>query len=87
MDRVPSQLLRLIGSGPFRGIRGGGFYDRPSLLAASYRGLGTPANEGIYVGFRVASYVAAPVPALSPLGLLVVAAGLLGFVGYRRGRA
>jgi formylglycine-generating enzyme required for sulfatase activity len=76
-------------SGSARGMRGGAFYNTPSTLAASFRGTNDPTSEQDVVGFRVASPVE-PIPALSPAGLLVFAAGLVGLLGfgaYRRGRA
>jgi formylglycine-generating enzyme required for sulfatase activity len=71
----------------FRRARGGYFNDSPNVaLSARHASLGGPSSEWLLVGFRVASRDY-PVPALNPLGLLVVAAGLLGFAAYRRGRA
>jgi formylglycine-generating enzyme required for sulfatase activity len=73
--------------GSARGVRSGRFADGAGLLAAAYRGAEGPTVERLAFGFRVASRVpAAPVPSLGPIGLLLVAAGLLGFGAYRRGR-
>jgi len=69
-----------------RGLRGGFFDGHPSTLGASFRSLADPLIGGETVGFRVASPVP-PVPSLSPFGLLLVAAGLLGVGGWLRGRA
>jgi formylglycine-generating enzyme required for sulfatase activity len=75
-------------SGVSRVLRGGGFVGAPISLAASSRAFGSPSLENGNMGFRVASRdPAAPVPSLGPVGLLLVAAGLLGFGAYRRGRA
>jgi formylglycine-generating enzyme required for sulfatase activity len=78
-----------ITSGSNRGLRGGAFNNTAATLAASFRTLGiNPATGGLVVGFRVASrQFPQGIPSLGPLGLLVVAAGLLGFRVYRRGRA
>lgn len=82
-----------------RGVRGGAYSSLQLLIGggSSTRGGGNPAEEGGSLGFRVASPEAeavlkkglepASIPALSPVGLIVVAAGLLGLVGYRRIRA
>jgi len=71
--------------GSLRGLRGGSF-DFDSLnLAASEHDVFDPTFEASRLGFRVASPVPAT-PALSPLGLLVLAASLLGFFGYRQRR-
>jgi formylglycine-generating enzyme required for sulfatase activity len=71
-----------------RGLRGGNFGNGSLYLAAALRGDGDPDIEFSIVGFRVASPVPPPpVPSLGPIGLLLVAAGLLGFAAYRRGRA
>ena len=76
----------LIGSD--RGIRGGGFLGTPSYLRVSRRSDAPPTYESAHIGFRVASGVPAfGVPSLGPSGLLVLAASLLGFGAYRRGRA
>jgi formylglycine-generating enzyme required for sulfatase activity len=72
--------------GSYRGLRGGSFGNFQIVLAASYRYDDYPTYEDIAVGFRVARTVPA-VPSLGPVGLLLVAAGLLGFGAYRRGRA
>ncbi|MBW2399021.1 MAG: hypothetical protein JRG80_07075 [Deltaproteobacteria bacterium] len=70
--------------GSYRGLRGGYYYSFPSSLAASLQLYDLPTFEEYGVGFRVASPVPAPaVPSLSPIGLLVVAAGLLGFGALR----
>jgi formylglycine-generating enzyme required for sulfatase activity len=71
--------------GSNRGLRGGGFNSSPVDLGAAIRNGFGPPDEADVVGFRVASSVQ-PVPSLSPVGLLVLAAGLLGLVGYRRAR-
>ena len=72
--------------GPYRGLWGGSFGNSPDALAASYGG-SIPADvEDYIIGFGVASSVP-PVPTLGPIGLFLVAAGLLGFGAYRRGRA
>jgi len=69
-----------------RCVRGGTLLNNPGFLAASVRVAYGPTIKNSLVGFRVASS-AHVVPALGPIGLLVVAAGLLGFGAYRRGRA
>jgi len=67
-----------------RGKRGGSFKQFPALIAASVRSNDLPSVEANNLGFRVASTIA-PVPSLSPAGILVLAAGLLGIFGlYRR---
>jgi formylglycine-generating enzyme required for sulfatase activity len=68
-----------------RGARGGDFLRDPEFLAASKQELATPESELSQVGFRVASPLPS-VPALGPIGLLLVAVGLLGFGSYRLGR-
>jgi hypothetical protein len=68
-----------------RGVLGGFFNGHPTALAASFRSYGDPLIGEDIMGFRVASPVPTA-PSLSPVGLLVVAAGLLGFGAYRRGR-
>jgi sulfatase modifying factor 1 len=75
----------------WRCLRGSYFLGPPSRLAASWRDDwgGAPSLEFVAIGFRVASPVPPfpdGIPALSPLGLLAVATGLLGFGVYRRGR-
>jgi formylglycine-generating enzyme required for sulfatase activity len=70
----------------FRRARGGYFNDSPDILAARHTSINSPPLEWLLVGFRVASRDY-PVPATGPIGLLVVAAGLLGFGIYHRGRA
>ena len=75
-------------NGVSRVLRGDCFIGVPTGLKSSYWIVASPSFENGYVGFRVASPVPTPpVPSLGPVGLLVVAAGLLGFIGYRRGRA
>jgi formylglycine-generating enzyme required for sulfatase activity len=76
-------------SGAFSCMRGGGFSGDPRYPAAFYRYTGEGPEFEIYgVGFRVASSVPAPsVPALGPIGLLLAAAGLLGFGAYLGRRA
>jgi len=73
-----------------RGFRGGGFIIIPDGLAASNRSFFGPSLELNSLGFRVASpfppVILPNAPSLGPLGLLVVAASLLGFGAYRRGR-
>jgi formylglycine-generating enzyme required for sulfatase activity len=66
-----------------RGLRGGNFTGTQSRLAASFRINEDPSKEFFGVSFRVAS-APVPVPSLSPVGLLILAACLLGFFGYRR---
>jgi len=75
--------------GSNRVYRGGGYSESSIDLAASTRFGRIPVIQNDRLGFRVASPAApAPpvVPALGPIGLLLVAAGLLGFGGCRRGR-
>jgi formylglycine-generating enzyme required for sulfatase activity len=79
-------------SGSSRNVRGGSLVTFPASLGASDRsGVGIPTVKTRELGFRVASLVPQQfpqgIPALGPIGLLVVAAGLLGFGVYRRGRA
>jgi formylglycine-generating enzyme required for sulfatase activity len=74
----------IIGSN--RDMRGGSFFSTASKTAAASRESIPPTWASFTVGFRVVS-LAPSVPAPSPVGLLLVAAGLLGFGGYRRGRA
>jgi formylglycine-generating enzyme required for sulfatase activity len=70
----------------YRVVRGGDFYEYAGTISALIAYIDYPWSEGPLTGFRVAA--SAPgVPALSPIGLLLVAAGLLGFGAYRRGRA
>ncbi len=74
-----------------RGLRGGSFWDGGSIgLAAAPSYATDAANSELNIGFRVAS-PAPPfpfgIPALSPIGLTLVAGGLLGFGAYHRGRA
>jgi sulfatase modifying factor 1 len=75
----------------FRIDLGGNFSAGPRWNAAWERGGSEPHNAGDNLGFRVASPVPPPfpdgIPALSPLGLLAVAAGLLGVGAYCQGRA
>jgi formylglycine-generating enzyme required for sulfatase activity len=72
--------------GIFRSVRGGDFIGYPWSLVASSRGVDHPSYEGSWVGFRVASLAPEPpVPSLSPVGFLILVAGLLGFGVYRRG--
>jgi formylglycine-generating enzyme required for sulfatase activity len=79
----------LIGSN--RGLRGGGFGSTPDNLAASVRvEVGAPPYGAVFTGFRVAS--PAPlfwqgVPALSPVGMALLAGFLLGVAGLVKGRA
>jgi hypothetical protein len=71
-----------------RGLRGGSFND-VYFNMQFFGDLGAnPVFGGDGAGFRVARPGPFPegIPALSPLGLLVVAAGLLGFGVYHRGR-
>jgi formylglycine-generating enzyme required for sulfatase activity len=68
-----------------RGIRGGSFFASPDDLTAAPYVTSSPTGEVATKGFRLASPVPA-VPSLSPVGLLLVAAGLLGFGVYRRSR-
>jgi len=77
--------------GASRILRGGSLIDSPAILKSSNRTSVGPSTELDRVGFRVVTTVPpAPfpdgIPALNPLGLLVVATGLLGFGVYRRGR-
>jgi hypothetical protein len=72
--------------GWLRGIRGGSFEEDWGALAASVRVSRFPYHRGANLGFRIAKQPP-PIPTLSPLGLRLVAAGLLGFGVYRRGRA
>jgi len=75
--------------GSDRGLRAGAFTGLAGFLAASIRLATSPVGETLDLGFRVASLEpeAAPIiPVLSPAGLLVFAAGLLGFIGYYRRR-
>ena len=69
----------------FRSVRGGGFDVAGGLAAAAQLANG-PTGELGNLGFRVASVAAHPIPVMSPAGLLVFAAGLLGFIGYYRRR-
>ena len=73
--------------GSYRGLRAGCFDFPGSYLKASNPLEASPTSEYLDVGLRVASPGPPPVPALGPMGLLLVAAGLLGFGAYRRGRA
>jgi len=70
----------IIVGGSNRGLRGGSFGINPDNLAASDRLDFVPANENVFVGFRVASL---PEPGA---GLLVMV-GVLGLAGWRRRRA
>jgi formylglycine-generating enzyme len=83
MDEWNEQIWTQYGSGPLRGLRGGGWLFDASGLAAespSYSGLaGTDGDAS--VGFRVASLVPEP-----GTGLLVTA-GVLGLSASRRRRA
>jgi formylglycine-generating enzyme required for sulfatase activity len=78
----------ILASGTSRGERGGNFTQggTTALLGAESRNALFPTTEHPGVGFRVASPVP-PVPSLSLGGLLVLAASLLGFPGYRQARA
>jgi hypothetical protein len=76
--------------GAYRGLRGGYFLSHSYGLTAAHRNYNDPLlDQSQSRGFRVASSVPPPaVPALDPLGLLLVSAGLLGASGYyprRRG--
>jgi hypothetical protein len=86
-----NEAIDTIDINSFRSLRGGHFGITPDILAASVRVINFPTSEAMRVGFRVASIVPPPfpngIPALSPIGLLVAAAGLLGFGAYHRGRA
>jgi sulfatase modifying factor 1 len=53
-------------AGSFRGLRGGFWVNNDAFfLSSSYRGATTPSNDGIDIGFRLAS----PVPEPATLGL------------------
>jgi formylglycine-generating enzyme required for sulfatase activity len=69
-------------SGSFRGLRGGYWYGYSSGLASSSRNGGSPTDESIGIGFRVASSVAVPEP--GSLTLLLVCA--VGFGIWRQRR-
>ena len=76
-------------SGSQRGDRGASFRRTPGTLAASARGVADIDDELDGIGFRVASPVPPfqeGFPSLGPVGLLLVAAGLLGAFGYHRRR-
>ena len=71
-----------------RAYRGASQRDLASALAASIRNDLNPGVDGLDLGFRVARPLfPGGIPALSPIALLLTAAGLLGFGAYRRGRA
>jgi formylglycine-generating enzyme required for sulfatase activity len=42
-------------NGPFRGLSGGAWTVLPNIVAASYRGNGSPTNENHLIGFRMVS--------------------------------
>ena len=64
-------------TGSSRGLRGGGWYGNSSSLAASARGVSYPADEGVGIGFRVAS-----VP--EPGSITLLLCGLLSLICLRR---
>ena len=65
----------LIGTFPFRGLRGALWYDYSTTLASSYRSdVGDPTREGFGIGFRVASIVPEPSTfALAAFGFIALA--------------
>jgi sulfatase modifying factor 1 len=85
-DSVPT----LSPDGMMFDLRGGAFGAPEIHLNHRSRTPSVASAGKLYTGLRVASPVppfSQGIPAISPLGLLVVAAGLLGFGAYRRGRA
>ncbi len=64
-------------SSSFRGLRGGSWNSISVFLAAAFRYSGDPSDEGVDLGFRVASI---PEPSTGLLGVL----GMLGLMQRRR---
>jgi sulfatase modifying factor 1 len=67
-------------AGPYRGLRGGSFYNDDSYLTASYRGYSNPTYVDYFFGFRIAE-----VPEPATMLLALAGAGLL--ARRRRSRA
>jgi formylglycine-generating enzyme required for sulfatase activity len=85
------EWIDAIVSGGNRQHAGGAYIAFPNNLRAGVWVTNGAALENSIHGFRVASLVSPPpfpqgIPSLSPLGLILVATGLLGFGAYRRGR-
>jgi len=76
-------------NGERRGARGGHLASASTELAASARQDYPVQQVGQPIGIRIVkvSGLGLPVPSVGPIGLLLVAAGLVGFCAYRRGRA
>ncbi len=70
-------------NGSFRGLRGGYYWSVPTKLRSSWWGGETVAAEHFAYGFRVASVVSVPLPALGPLAIAVLLT-LLGATAYWR---
>jgi formylglycine-generating enzyme required for sulfatase activity len=73
----------------WRVVMGGDWSSFAEDLAAGDGGASLPSQADIYFGFRVArpSPVPEGVPVISWIGRTLLAAALLGFGGYRRGRS
>ncbi|MBW2422486.1 MAG: hypothetical protein JRH19_28440 [Deltaproteobacteria bacterium] len=76
------ELNEAIIRGSERGVRGGGFFDEASFLAALEQTDSDPSEGDFTVGFRVAS----PVPESSHLTLQIAAIVSLGLIGLARRR-
>ena len=71
-------------AGSSRGVRGGAYGSNAFSVSSSYRVVSDPSNEGIGVGFRLASPVAVPEP--STLAMLAAGLGCSGYGFIRRRR-
>ena len=83
---VAEWMEAIIAGGSLRAVRGGGFGNSASTLAASIRIGQNPVSEFLDVGFRVASLVPKSIPGLSPPGIAILLI-LLGATAYLRLKA
>ena len=74
-------------TGSSRGLRGGDWYNVAFFLPSSFRFTDAPSDDFGFMGFRLASPVAASVPEIDPAGfgsVLALVTGALGLVERRR---
>ena len=79
-----NDLDGLAASGSSRGLRGGDWNDSAFGLSSSFRLTIDPSNENLYIGFRLASPVATPIPEPGTWAAMAIFAGGAAYAGWRR---